>query len=202
MRRRPYLAACAVLVAPAAGCTGDDSTEATETEAAAEQTAYEDAFRDALAREGIEILELAYDDGRVILDYEPAEPTEAGVEESVEVAARAYFDRVYGGWSAQLLDASAYVDGSLVATWRMETAWIDAYLAGDITRDELGRRVEDSVERHDGASDGESGRSGADGDEGTDDGDETKTDRDGAGETDEDGDTATDRDDEARRDGG
>lgn len=149
MRRRRYLLACSSLGTALAGCTGGSSGDATETEAAAAQTTYEDAFREALGREGIEIRDLTYDDGAVVVAYVPAEPTEEGVEESIQVAARAYFDRVYGGWNADRLDASAYVDDSLVATWHMETAWIDAYLAGEITREELGQRVEDSVERHD-----------------------------------------------------
>lgn len=167
MRRRRYLAAWTVIGGALAGCTGDDSGT-TETEAAAAQTAYEDAFREALAREDVEVRELAYDDGRVRLGYRPAEPSEAGVEESIEVAARAYFDRVYGGWNAARLDASVYVDGLLVATWHMETAWIDAYLDGEITREELGERVEDSVERYD---DGNDGKVGDDGDDGDDDDD-------------------------------
>lgn len=158
MRRRRYLAAFAVIGVALAGCT-DGDPETTETEAAAAQTAYEDAFREALAREDVEVRELAYDDGRVRVEYRPAEPSEASVEESIQVAARAYFDRVYGGWNAARLDASVYVDGSLVATWHMETAWIDAYLDGEITRDELGQRVEDSVERYD---DGEAGDDGDD----------------------------------------
>lgn len=173
MRRRRYLLACASLGLPLAGCTGDDG-EATETEAAAAQNAYEEAFRDALEGEGIEILDLSYDDGVVRLEYVPAEPTEASVEESIEVGARAYFDRVYGGWNADRLDASAYLEGSLVATWHMETGWIDAYLAGEISREELGQRVEDSVERHD-------DESGGGGDGGSPDTDGTETED--AGET-------------------
>lgn len=181
MRRRGYLVSCSLVGVTLAGCTGGDTSEPTETEAAADQTAYEDAFRDALSREGIAIRDLTYEDGSVRLEYEPAEPTEAGVEQSIEVAARAYFDRVYGGWNAARLDASAYVDGSLVATWRMETAWIDAYLAGEITRDELGQRVEDSVERFDdesgdaGATEGPGGGSDAGADTDTD--TDTGTDR-------------------------
>lgn len=151
MRRRRFVAAAVAAIAPLAGCAGDGASgaTATETEAASSQTASEEAFLEALDREDVEVLDLRYDDGRVALEYEPAEPTERSVEESVEAIARAYFDRVYGGWTAERLDASAFVDGELVATWRMDSRWIDAYLDGEITREELGERVEDSVERHD-----------------------------------------------------
>lgn len=193
MRRRRYLVGCALVAgAPLAGCTGDTS-EPTETEAAAEQTAYEDAFREELAREDVEIVALGYDDGRVTLEYEPPEPTEESVEASIEVGARAFFDRVYGGWTADRLDASVFVDGSLVATWHMDTEWIDAYLAGEITRDELGERVEGSVERYDeaasGDGDGDGGDGGDDGDGGDGEGDE-------GGEGDDDTDTDGDPDED------
>lgn len=168
MHRRRYLVACALLGVGIAGCTGDDPAGPTETEAASAQTTYEEAFRDALEREGIEVLELAYDDGRVIVEYEPAARSEAGVQESIEVAARAYFDRVYGGWNAALLDVSVSIDGSLVATWHMDSEWIDAYLDGEITREELGQRVEESVERHDdGTGEGESTDGGPSGESST-----------------------------------
>lgn len=102
MRRRQLVAAAVAAIAPFAGCAGDDANgaTATETEAAASQTASEEAFLESMDREGIVVLDLRYDDGRVILEYEPAGPTERGVEESVEAIARAYFDRVYGGWTA------------------------------------------------------------------------------------------------------
>lgn len=148
-RRRLLALGVAGSVSALAGC-GEGADEQTPTPAAAEQTTYEDALRDALTREGIEIRGITYDDGRVLLEYEPPEPTEESVEQSIAVTARAYYDRVHGGWSAERLDASVFVDGELVATWHMDSEWIHAYLEGSITRDELGRRVEESVERHDG----------------------------------------------------
>ena len=71
------------------------------------------------------------------------------VEASVDDAARAFFDRVYGGWDVIGLDATVRIDGEVVATWRMEQSWIDAYLDGEMTREELAGKVEDSVERRD-----------------------------------------------------
>lgn len=94
-----------------------------------------------------------------------------------------------GGWTARLLDASVYIDGSLVATWRMETAWIDAYLDGEITRDELGERVAASVERYDDGA-GDESVDGAEADGGHN--DEESDGSDDADQTGESDDTAVD----------
>lgn len=157
MRRRRYLEVVGLAASSAAvaGCSGDDGTAtgpdrnddgmATATE---RNDVYRAAFRDAVERDGHAVEALAVET-RVALAYSPAEPTEDGVRESLTDVARRFFDRVDGGWDVEGLDARVYVDGGLVVTWRMERAWIEAYLAGDITREELGRRVEGSVQRHD-----------------------------------------------------
>ena len=144
MRRRSYLLAVAAGL-PLAGCTGDDGTE-TPTERG--DGAYADAFRDALEEKGHVVRDLSVGE-RVALTYTPREPTEEGVRESIDDVARAFFDRVYGGWDVAGLDAEVRIDGVVVATWRMEQSWIDAYLDGEMTREELAGKVEDSVERRD-----------------------------------------------------
>lgn len=145
MRRRRYLAGVVLAVGSTvvAGCSEPDDGATTVTE---RNDVYREAFRDAVEREGHEVEELAVGT-RVSLAYRPAEASEDGVRESVSDVARGFFDRVNGGWDVEGLDARVSVDGALVATWRMERAWIEAYVAGDITRDELGRRVEGSVQR-------------------------------------------------------
>lgn len=151
MRRRQYLRGCLLAGSAAlAGCSGGDGT-ATESDDGASEVRRE-AFREALTESGITVRELAVDDaGHVNVEYEPAEPTEESVRNSIDTAARAYFDRVYGesGWAVERLDASVVIGGRLVATWHMKSEWIEQYLEGRISREEMAARVEDSVERHD-----------------------------------------------------
>ena len=146
MRRRRYLAWIAIATAaPAAGCSGEGDGPATVTN---QGDVYRDAFVDAIERDGHDVTTLAVDT-RVDLEYTPAETSEEGVGESINHVARAFFDRVNGGWAVEGLDAGVLIEGSVVATWNMERAWIEAFVDGDISREELGRRVEDSVERRD-----------------------------------------------------
>ncbi|MEF8914041.1 hypothetical protein [Natronomonas sp.] len=79
----------------------------------------------------------------------PAEATEASIEESVRTAGRAYYDRIYGGWDVDRLDAAAFIDGSLVITWHMKSEWVRQHRDGDMSRDELGEKIQATVERHD-----------------------------------------------------
>jgi len=150
VRRRRYLAGYALAVGSlgTAGCTGDDGGDRATVET--DQEVYADALRDAVGDAGHSVHELSVAD-RVFLAYSPQEPTERGVEESIEDVGRAFFDRVYGGWDVDGLDARVRIDGALDATWRMEREWIASYIDGDLDREELGRRVKESVERHDGA---------------------------------------------------
>jgi hypothetical protein len=146
VRRRRYLAGIAVATAaPVAGCSGDGAGPATVTN---QGEVYRNAFVDAIERNGHVVATLAVDT-RVDLEYTPAETSEEGVGESINHVARAFFDRVNGGWAVEGLDAGVLIEASVVATWNMERAWIEAFVDGDISREELGRRVEDSVERRD-----------------------------------------------------
>lgn len=153
MLRRRFVALCALAASGGlAGCTNDDG----EDDSGSTGSVYRQAFRDALTDEGIEVRALTNEDGRVELTYAPGglgsdadeDDYEARIEETVGIAAEAYFDRVYGGWDVTRLDATVEVEESVVATWRMESEWIQRYLDGDISRDELGAKVEESVERH------------------------------------------------------
>ncbi len=145
MRRRRYVAGIALAAAaPLAGCSGNGNGAATVTNQSA---VYREALVNAVEDDGHVVRDVTVD-GRVALTYSPAEGTRDGVEASIRDVSRAFFDRVYGGWTVEGLDARVRIDGTLVATWRMERRWIESYLAGDITRDELGQRVEESVERH------------------------------------------------------
>ena len=144
VRRRRYLAWIAVATAvPVAGCSDAGDGAATVTNRG---DVYRDAFVDAVERAGHAVATLAVHT-RVDLEYTPAEASEPGVRQSINDVARAFFDRVYGGWDVEGLDAGVRIEGSIVATWRMERSWIEAYVEGDISREELGQRVEDSVER-------------------------------------------------------
>jgi hypothetical protein len=144
MHRRRYLAGLATgLGLTLVGCTGSQpSTEGDPN------GAYRNAFRSALTEADITIRNFAVSEGVLDLEYAPAEATEASVEESVRTIARAYYDRIYGGWDVERMEAAAFVDDSLVATWRMESEWVQQHLDGDISRDELGEKIQGSVERH------------------------------------------------------
>lgn len=145
MHRRRYLAGLSTALGLAfAGCTGSGTEQSDPNEA------YRNAFRTTLTDEGITIRRFEVGEGGVVeLEYAPADATEASVEESVRTAGRAYYDRVYGGWDVDRLDATAFIDGSLVATWRMESQWVRQHRDGDISRDELGEKIQATVERHD-----------------------------------------------------
>ena len=145
MQRRSYLLAVAAGL-PLAGCSGDSGAE-TATERGDGVKA--NAFRGAIEEEGHAVRELSVGE-RVALAYTPREPTEEGVRESIDDVARAFFDRAYDGqWGVSGLDAAVRIDSEVVATWRMEQSWVDAYLDGEISREELAARVENSVERRD-----------------------------------------------------
>ena len=146
MQRRSYLLAVAAGLS-LAGCSGDDGAE-TATERGDGVKA--NAFRKAIEEEeGHTVRELSIGE-RVALTYTPREPTEEGVRESIDDVARVFFDRAYDGqWGVSGLDATVRIDGEVVATWRMEQSWVDAYLDGEMSREELAARVEDSVERRD-----------------------------------------------------
>ena len=151
MRRRRYIAGIALATAsPFAGCSSDGTGDSTDTNASA---VYREAFVDAIEG-GDHVVRAIEVETRVTLSYTPAEASESGVEESINDVARAFFDRVNGGWDVEGLSASVLIDGSVVATWNMERAWIEAYVDGDISRAELGQRVEDTVERKAGTATG------------------------------------------------
>ncbi|WP_336136845.1 hypothetical protein [Natronomonas amylolytica] len=144
MRRRRYLAGLSTALGVAfVGCT-DDGTERSDP-----NEAYRNAFRTTLTDEGITIRRFEVREGVVALEYAPAEATEASVEESVRTAGGAYYDRIYGGWDVDRLEAEVFVDGSLVATWHMESRWVRQHRDGDISRDELGEKIQATVKRHD-----------------------------------------------------
>jgi hypothetical protein len=151
MRRRRYLVCCGLTAGIAiAGCTGNGDSE--EEDDRGNDEIRREAFRNALTGNGITIHELSIDENsHVILEYSPAEPTEESVEDSIDATARAFFDRVYGeeGWAVEQLDARVVVDGTLVATWSMKAEWIEQYLEGRLSREEMAARVEETVERHD-----------------------------------------------------
>lgn len=157
MRRRCYLSLCGLAAGSSiAGCTTIGDGGNSNGDGGGGDGAYRGTFRDSLTREGVEIRELTTDGGRVELVYAPGdlpddgseEAYETRVQETVETASRSFFDRVYGGWTVDRLDATVRIDGSVVATWRMDREWIERYLDGEYTREEMARRVEESVERH------------------------------------------------------
>lgn len=145
MRRRELLVLCVAL----AGCTGGggDSGSGDGDGAGDERDdTYLTAFDDALAEADLEVLSLEVVQGVVELAYVPAEASEDGVEESIRDVGFAFYQRVRGGWDVDRLDAEVHVDDEVVATWEMRRAWIEAYLDGELSREELEARVEASVE--------------------------------------------------------
>lgn len=139
MYRRTYLAgACLAL----AGCSGSEGRQRDDSEV------YRSALRETLEADGITVRDITVEDAVVDLEYEPAEPTEESVEESIHTTARAYYDRVYGGWEVDRLNSGVHVDETLVATWHMESQWVQQHRDGDISRGELGEKVEETVEQH------------------------------------------------------
>lgn len=152
MDRRRYLALLAAGGA-FAGCTDDGQEVEAETD---DSEVRREALREALVREDIEVEELRVEGERVELVYSPPDlpedadeaDYEARVEETIETTARAFYRRVRGGWDVEGLDATVLVDGTMVATWRMESEWIERHRAGEITREELRAKIEATVERH------------------------------------------------------
>lgn len=139
MRRRQYVA---LAVAALAGCTTTDDDDDDRSHV------YEHAMQSALEDDGATVHELSVEENVAEIEYTPAEPTEESIQASIETGARAVYDRVYGGWDVDRLDARVVVDGELVVTWHVEREWVEQHRAGEISRDEFGRLVEDSVEEH------------------------------------------------------
>lgn len=161
MRRRRYLSVCGLAVAStvAAGCTdggngdgGDDGDGGLDNEIMVERV------RGTLESEGAEVRELSNEGDVVVLEYSPGElpddadesEIEARVEETVRAVSGTFFEPIVGpgsGWEADYLDASVTIDGTVVATYRLETAWAEECSATGDTRACLEERVQGSVER-------------------------------------------------------
>lgn len=161
MRRRRYLSLCGLAAASAvaAGCTdggngdgGDDGDGGLNNEILVERV------RGTLESEGAEIHELSDEGDVVVLEYSPGNlpddadgsEIETRVEETVRAVSQTFYEPIVGpgsGWRADHLDATVTVDGAVVATYRLETAWAEECSGTGDTRACLEERVQGSVER-------------------------------------------------------
>lgn len=157
MRRRRYLSFCASAVASvAAGCSNggndDGGSQSIDNELLVER------IRGVLEQEGAEIHELTDEGDLMTLEYSPGglpenaseSEIEARVEETVRSVSEEFYQPIVGpgsGWEADRLDASVTVDGAVVATYYLKTAWAEECSATGDTARCIEERVQDSVER-------------------------------------------------------
>lgn len=158
MRRRRYLSLCATTAATvAAGCSNggagaDGSDEGLDNGIVAER------IRGVLEEEGAQIHELTDDGNVVTLEYSPGglpedaseSEIETRVEETIRSVSQEYYQPIVGpgnGWQADRLEGSVLVGETVVATYRLETAWAEECSGTGDTTSCIEERVQNSVER-------------------------------------------------------
>lgn len=157
MRRRRYLSFCAAAAASvSAGCSnggGDDGGGGS-----LDNGLLVERVRGVLEQVGAEIHELTDEGALVVLEYSPGglpedaseSEVEARVEETVRSVSEEFYQPIVGpgsGWEADRLDASVTVDGAVVATYYLKTAWAEECSGTGDTAGCIEERVQDSVER-------------------------------------------------------
>lgn len=161
MRRRRYLSLCGLAVAStvAAGCTdGGNGDGEGDGGGGLDNGIMVERVRGTLEAEGATVHELEDEGDEVVLEYSPggipedadASEIESRVEETVRAVSQTFFEPIVGpgsGWEADHLDASVTVDRTVVARYRLETAWAEECSATGDTRACLDERVQGSVER-------------------------------------------------------
>ena len=157
MRRRRYLSFCAAAAASVtAGCSNGGSDDGGS--GSLDNGLLVERVRGVLEQEGAEIHELTDEGELVILEYSPGglpedaseSEIEARVEETVRSVSEEFYQPIVGpgsGWEADRLDASVTVDGAVVATYYLETAWAEECSGTGDTAACIEERVQDSVER-------------------------------------------------------
>lgn len=158
MRRRRYLALCGVVAGtPLAGCSNGGADDGNGQQGLDNELLL-DRVREALEEEGAEIRELT-DDGEVVtLRYLPGDipedadesEIEARVEETVRAVSETFYEPIVGpgtGWRADRLEGTVLVEGTVVATYTLETAWAEECSETGDTVACIEQRVQDSVER-------------------------------------------------------
>ncbi|QLD88282.1 hypothetical protein HWV07_04230 [Natronomonas salina] len=158
MRRRRYLLLSATAVATvAAGCSNGGAGEDGSGEGLDNGIVIE-RIRGVLEEEGVQIHELRDGGNVVTLEYAPGKlPDDAGeseietrVEETIRSVSQEYYQPIVGpgsGWQADRLEASVLVDGTVVARYRLETAWAEECSGTGDTASCIEERVQNSVER-------------------------------------------------------
>lgn len=157
MRRREYLSVCAsALASVIAGCSNGGSDDGGSD--SLDNELLIDRIRGVLEEEGAEIHELIDEGDLVTLEYSPGnlpeDASESEIEARVETTVRSVSEEFYqpivgpgSGWEADRLDATVLVDGTVVATYHLKTAWADECSGTGDTSGCIEERVQDSVER-------------------------------------------------------
>ena len=158
MRRRRYLSFCATAAATvAAGCSNGGAGEDGSDEGLDNGIVIE-RIRGVLEQEGAQIHELSDGGDVVTLEYSPGKlPEDVGeseietrVEETIRSVSQEYYQPIVGpgsGWEADRLEASVLVDGTVVARYRLETAWAEECSGTGDTASCIEERVQNTVER-------------------------------------------------------
>ncbi|ELZ80039.1 hypothetical protein C5C07_13680 [Haloferax sp. Atlit-4N] len=111
------------------------------------------SFGRFLDSESVALAELTADERAsvVSLTYESDARSTDRLSNEIGTVAGGFFREVAAGWTASRLEATivaaAADSGAVVARWRAESTWFDAYDRGDISADELSLRVLQTLER-------------------------------------------------------
>ncbi|WP_255197114.1 hypothetical protein [Halorarius litoreus] len=154
--RRAFLVAGAVTLA---GCSSGATTNTPTSTPRPESTPARStpggsraSFATYLDRRAVTVQSLTTAAGTVSLRYVPAGEEYEELSAEVGTIAGGFLREVEAGWSVTRLDATIVADGSPVARWHVEAAWLGEYRRGEITGQELSLRILDTLERVDGTA--------------------------------------------------
>jgi hypothetical protein len=157
---------------PASGDTEPDTTspsedeDSTQGESTGEQTEqeelqnedYEGIVEGFLSGKGITVESISSRGDTVLLSYRTAETTQSGLASEMGTVAGAYSGAIEQGWEKDAMEVTVLdLTGSEIGSYNVETEWIRQWQRDEITRDEMSKKVLQSLEVTETSSDGGTG---------------------------------------------
>ncbi|MFD1515140.1 FxLYD domain-containing protein [Halomarina rubra] len=121
---------------------------------------YQVMFEEFLQSEGISVEEVAVEGDRAQIDYTMLATTQSEIVEEMGTVSGAYAALVDDGWQTSGLDATILAsDGSVAGTFSLEADMAQAFANGEISNEEFGQTLIESLEVNGTSSGGNNGSS-------------------------------------------
>ena len=100
-------------------------------------------FEELLEAFGVEIVSATIEDDSLYVEYYPMGTDEGEIASEMGYISGAYIGLINRGLETEQMNVTAldWMDDSDLAYWYVETEWVEEYLDGDITEDELSIRI-------------------------------------------------------------